>query len=100
MYVYVYYMYVDVYYMYVDVYYMYVIRIRVLYAVVKVSRILPDLRSGAQKFGYREILGPVTLSNAKNISGGSFRGPEIYRDPPPQISYFKVHVQSFSLFLK
>jgi len=37
--------------------------------VVEVRWILGDLRSGVQKFGYREILGPVTLSNAKNISG-------------------------------
>jgi len=59
-----------------------------MYSVVKVRGILGDLRSGAQKFGYREILGPVTLRNAKNISGGSLRGPEIYRDPTPQILYF------------
>jgi len=56
--------------------------------VVKVRGILGDLRSRAQKFGYRQILGPVTLSNAKNISGGSIRGPEIYRNPPLQILYF------------
>jgi len=56
--------------------------------VAKVRGIPGDLRSGAQKFGYREILGPVNLSNAKNISGGSLRGPKIHRDPPTQILYF------------
>jgi len=56
--------------------------------VVKVRGIPGDLRSRAQKFGYQEILGPVNLRNAKNISGGSLRGPEIHRDPPPQILYF------------
>ena len=57
-------------------------------AAVKVSRILPDLRSGAHKFGYREIRGPINLNNAPDISAGSLRGPEIYRDPPSQVLYF------------
>jgi len=45
--------------------------------VVKVKGIPGDLQSRAQKFGYREILGPLNLSNAKKLSGGSLRGPEI-----------------------
>jgi len=61
---------------------------KIIHTVVKVSRILPDLRSGAQKFGYREIRGPINLNNAPDISAGSLRGPEIYRDPPSQILYF------------
>ena len=32
--------------------------------VVKVSRILLDLRSGAQKVCYREIRGPIDINNA------------------------------------
>jgi len=63
-----------------------------VYAVVKVSRILPDLRSGAQKFGYREIRSPINLNNAPDISAGFLRGPEIYRVPPPLILYFNHYV--------
>jgi len=63
--------------------------------VVKVSRILSDLRSGAQKIGYRQIRGPINLSNAKDISAGSIRGAEIYRDPPPQVLYFNRCVRQF-----
>ena len=49
--------------------------------VVKVSRILPDLRPGAQKFSYPEII-------HREISAESLRGPQIDRDPSPASSYF------------
>jgi len=60
----------------------------IFYTVVKVSRILSNLWSGTQKFGYWEIRGPNNLNNAPGISAGSLRGPEIYSDPPSQILYF------------
>jgi len=48
----------------------------ILYSpVVKVSRILLDLRSGAQKFLYRETRDPVDISNAPGDIGRISQGP-------------------------
>ena len=44
-------------------------------AVVKVSRILPDLRSGANKFCYREVRGPIDINNAPEDISRISQGP-------------------------
>ena len=51
-------------------------------------RILPDLRSGAQKCYYREIRSPIDINNAPGDSSRISQGPEIDRDPPPPRLYF------------
>ena len=43
--------------------------------VAKVSRILPDLRSGAQKFYHREIRGPIDINKAPGDINRIFQGP-------------------------
>ena len=55
---------------------------------VKVRRILPDLWSGAQKFNYREIRGPIDINIAPGDISQISQGPEIDKDPPPTILYF------------
>ena len=45
------------------------------YAVVKVNRILPDLRSGAQSFYYGEIRGPIDINNAPGDISWISQGP-------------------------
>ena len=44
-------------------------------SVIKVSSILPDLWSGAHKFYYREIRGPIDINNAPGDISRISQGP-------------------------
>jgi len=47
----------------------------IIIIMVRVSRILADLRSGAQKFYYQEIRGPIGINNAPGDISRISQGP-------------------------